>query len=56
MKILEIFTEKLRYKNYSPRTINVYKSYLNNFLKFNNIKDILHLKQPKYTPMHPINC
>jgi hypothetical protein len=39
MKILEIFTEKLRYKNYSPRTINVYKSYLNNFIKFNSIKD-----------------
>jgi site-specific recombinase XerD len=39
MKILEIFTEKLRYKNYSPRTIDVYKSYLNTFLKINNIKD-----------------
>jgi integrase/recombinase XerD len=39
MKILEIFTEKLRYKNYSPRTINVYKSYLGNFIKINDIKD-----------------
>jgi site-specific recombinase XerD len=39
MKILEIFTKKLRYKNYSSRTIDVYKSYLSNFLKFNNIKD-----------------
>jgi integrase/recombinase XerD len=39
MKILEIFTEKLRYKNYSPRTIDVYKSYLNTFLQLNNIKD-----------------
>lgn len=39
MKILEIFEEKLRYKNYSPRTIDVYKSYLGNFIKFNNIKD-----------------
>jgi integrase/recombinase XerD len=39
MKILEIFTEKLRYKNYSPRTIDVYKSYLKNFLQLNNIKD-----------------
>jgi len=39
MKILEIFTEKLRYKNYSPRTIDVYKSYLKNFLQYNNIKD-----------------
>jgi site-specific recombinase XerD len=39
MKILEIFTEKLRYKNYSPRTIDVYKSYLKTFLQHNNIKD-----------------
>jgi len=39
MKILEIFTEKLRYKNYSPRTIDVYKSYLGNFIKINSIKD-----------------
>jgi site-specific recombinase XerD len=39
MKILEIFSEKLRYKNYSPRTINLYKSYLNNFTQLNNIKD-----------------
>jgi integrase/recombinase XerD len=39
MKILEIFTEKLRYKNYSSRTIDVYKSYLNDFIKINNIKD-----------------
>jgi len=39
MKILKIFTEKLRYKNYSYRTISVYKSYLNNFLQLNNIKD-----------------
>jgi integrase/recombinase XerD len=39
MKILEIFTEKLRYKNYSLKTINVYRTYLSNFLKTNNIKD-----------------
>lgn len=39
MKILEIFTEKLRYKNYSPKTIDVYKSYLKNFLQYNNVKD-----------------
>lgn len=39
MKILEIFEGKLRYKNYSPRTIDVYKSYLGNFIKFNDIKD-----------------
>jgi hypothetical protein len=36
MKILEIFTEKLRYKNYSPRTIDVYKSYLKTFLQLSN--------------------
>lgn len=39
MKILKIFEEKLRYRNYSLKTINVYKSYLNTFLKINNIKD-----------------
>jgi integrase/recombinase XerD len=39
MKILEIFTEKLRYKNYSPRTIDVYRSYLKMFLETNKIKD-----------------
>jgi site-specific recombinase XerD len=39
MKVLEIFTEKLRYKNYSPRTIDVYKSYLKNFFEINHIKD-----------------
>ena len=27
MKILEIFTEKLRYKNYSPRTIKTTEIY-----------------------------
>lgn len=39
MKILKIFEEKLRYKNYSPRTIGIYKSYLSNFLRFNDVKD-----------------
>lgn len=39
MKILEIFKEKLRYKNYSPSTIGMYVSYLSNFLKIGNIKD-----------------
>jgi integrase/recombinase XerD len=39
MKVLEIFQEKLRYKNYSPRTINVYCSYLNGFLIYTKIKD-----------------
>jgi site-specific recombinase XerD len=39
MKILKIFEEKLRYKNYSPRTIDMYRSYLSNFLKDSCIKD-----------------
>ena len=39
MKILEIYKEKLRYKNYSFRTIDVYVSYLRIFLTYNKIKD-----------------
>jgi DNA polymerase elongation subunit (family B) len=39
MKVLEIFQEKLRYKNYSPKTITVYCSYLSSFLIHNKIKD-----------------
>lgn len=39
MKLLEIFENKLRYKNYSQRTIDVYKSYLKNFINICNIKD-----------------
>ncbi len=39
MKILEIFENKLRYKNYSQRTIDVYKSYLKNFIKICDVKD-----------------
>ena len=39
MKTLEIFQEKLRYKNYSPKTITVYCSYLSSFLIHNKIKD-----------------
>jgi site-specific recombinase XerD len=39
MKILKIFEEKLRYKNYSERSIKLYTSYLNNFLCQTNIKD-----------------
>lgn len=43
MKILEIFEEKLRYKNYSSRTIDVYKSYLSNFIVFNKILSSIKL-------------
>jgi integrase/recombinase XerD len=39
MKILKIFEEKLRYKNYSDKTIKVYLSYLSIFLKEEGIKD-----------------
>jgi site-specific recombinase XerD len=38
-KILEIFEEKLRYKNYSEKSIKIYASYLNNFLQQINVKD-----------------
>ena len=39
MKILKIFQEKLRYKNYSEKSINLYTTYLKNFLEINGIKD-----------------
>lgn len=39
MKILKIFQEKLRYKNYSERSINLYSSYLKNFIEFEGVKD-----------------
>jgi hypothetical protein len=41
MKILKIFEEKLRYKNYSERSITLYVSYLSFFLKEEGIKDII---------------
>lgn len=39
MQILKIFEKKLRYKNYSTRTINMYKSCLFKFFKLKSIKD-----------------
>ena len=39
MKILKIFQEKLRYKNYSERSIKLYSSYLKNFIEYERIKD-----------------
>lgn len=39
MKILKIFEEKLRYKNYSDKSIKLYVSYLKLFLERENIKD-----------------
>lgn len=39
MKILKIFEEKLRYKNYSEKSIKLYVSYLKLFLEKEQIKD-----------------
>ena len=39
MKILKIFEEKLRYKDYSEKSIKLYISYLKSFLEIENIKD-----------------
>jgi integrase/recombinase XerD len=39
MKVLEIFENKLRYKNYSQNTIKVYKQTLFQYLKETNCKD-----------------
>lgn len=39
MKILEIFENKLRYKNYSNNTIKVYKQTLYQYFKETNCKD-----------------
>ena len=39
MKILEVFEQKLRYKNYSDKTIKTYLSYLKQFIQTQNIKD-----------------
>ena len=39
MKILKIFEEKLRYKNYSEKSIKLYSSYLKFFLECEGIKD-----------------
>jgi integrase/recombinase XerD len=39
MKVLKIFQEKLRYKNYSEKSISLYTSYLKNFIEYEKIKD-----------------
>ena len=39
MQVLKNFQEKLRYKNYSQRSINLYSSYLKNFIEYGGIKD-----------------
>ena len=39
MKVLEVFENKLRYKNYSQNTIKVYKQTLFQYLKEVNYKD-----------------
>lgn len=47
MKILKIFEEKLRYKNYSEKTINLYVSYLSFFLIQEDIKDAYQVTTQK---------
>lgn len=49
MKILKIFEEKLRYKNYSERSIKVYTSYLSQFLIEEDIKDPYQITTSKIT-------
>ena len=39
MQVLKNFQEKLRYKNYSQSSINLYTSYLKNFIEYGGIKD-----------------
>lgn len=39
MKVLEIFENKLRYKNYSKNTIKVYKQTLHQYFKETDCKD-----------------
>ena len=39
MKVIEIFENKLRYKNYSKNTIKVYRQTLHQYLKETNCKD-----------------
>jgi hypothetical protein len=39
MKVLEIFENKLRYKNYSQNTIKVYVQTLSQYLKETSCKD-----------------
>jgi len=39
MKVLEVFEQKLRYKNYSDKTIKTYLTYLKQFVHTQNIKD-----------------
>jgi site-specific recombinase XerD len=64
MKILKIFEEKLRYKNYSERSITLYVSYLSFFLKEERIKDpyqittnriVIFLENKSYTSISQQN-
>jgi site-specific recombinase XerD len=64
MKILKIFEEKLRYKNYSERSISLYSSYLSSFINIEKIKDpyqvttqqiILFLENHQYTSISQQN-
>lgn len=64
MKILEIFENKLRYKNYSKNTIKVYKQTLYQYFKETNCKDpysittksiIEYLEHKKFTSVSQQN-
>ena len=64
MKILKIIEEKLRYKNYSERSITLYVSYLSFFLKEEGIKDpyqittnriVIFLENKSYTSISQQN-
>lgn len=39
MKVLKVFEEKLRYRNYSQKSINLYLSYVSSFIYSINVKD-----------------
>lgn len=49
MKILEVYTKKLRYKRYAERTIETYVFYLKEFLEIENIKDPYQVSLLKIT-------
>jgi integrase/recombinase XerD len=64
MKILKIYQEKLRYINYSEKSISLYSSYLKKFIEFEKIKDpyqvrtqqiISFLEQYQYTSISQQN-
>ena len=47
MRVLEIFENKLRYKNYSKNTIKVYKQTLHQYFKETECKTLTEFQQKK---------